>query len=122
MNILTITLFILTLCELAVLIQYKNGPFDIFEKIRNYFGVYLVEVPIDITIENSKTKLELYSPNDNFFTKLLTCHWCIILEMAIGLIILYLLLPIITEYILTTLAISFVSSIIISAIEKYELI
>jgi hypothetical protein len=119
---LTILFFIFALCEISVLIQYKNGPFNIFEKIRNYFNVYLVEVPIEVTVENSNTKLQLYTSKDNFFTNLLMCHWCHILEFAIVLIILYLLIPTVITYLILILAIAFISSIIISIIERFELI
>lgn len=111
---LTILLFIFALCEISILIQYKNGPFNSFEKIRNYFDVYLVNTP--------EGKVALFSNNDNFFTNLLMCHWCHILEFAIVLILFYILIPKITIYLIIILAIAFISSIIISIVEKLELI
>lgn len=121
-TITQILLFIFTLCELSILLQYKNGPFDVFEKIRNYFGVYLVFVPVDPTIEDSATKIQLYTQKDNFFTNLITCHWCHILEFAMVLILLNLLIPTIIYYFTLILSVAFIASITISVIEKLELI
>lgn len=78
---------ILAVARLTTLLVDEDGPFDIFLKIRNWFGI------IDIIEENGDVYKELHVSDGNnviytMFAKMLTCKLCTSVWVAMGLVVL----------------------------------
>lgn len=77
-------LFISTISvwRICNLIQYEEGPFDIFTKFRNKIGLTKVsDLPLNEQL--------LYPDNEfihdgNFFAKLVECIWCLSIWISFG--------------------------------------
>lgn len=82
-QLITIILISITNWRISNLIQYEDGPFDIFTKFRELIGLTKVE---DLPLNE-----QLLYPNDefvhdgNFFAKLLECIWCLSVWVGFGL-------------------------------------
>ena len=68
--------------RLTLLFVEEQGPFNIFEKIREYFGLYIIST--DQGVEKVVEEPNGY----NFFGNLLSCFWCTSLYISIIVLIL----------------------------------
>lgn len=70
---LTFLILLLAAYEVTDWLVYQSGPYEIFEKIRNYFGLY------DAGIDDNKKYLfsNVLNRNDyNLMANILSCPYC----------------------------------------------
>lgn len=69
---LTLLILLLATYEVTDWLVYQDGPYKIFEKIRNYFGLY------DYGVDNSKSHILsfLNSKDYNLIGNILECPYC----------------------------------------------
>lgn len=94
MDILTIIIIMaLSTYELTDLLVYQDGPYEIFKKIRNYFGLYeLADGTKYIDNEKQYIFSKWISTNDyNLIANVLSCPYCTKIWVMIGVIILALI-------------------------------
>ena len=67
----------LSVFVVSFMIHSLDGPFDVFKKLREHYGVYYDD--------NGDTHVE----SDGFMAKLLSCYWCTATWVGILLCIVY---------------------------------
>lgn len=105
MNIMILDLFIISIALFRItnLFVYELGPFWIFDKIRNKFGIHRLEFP-----DGSVQFTNINKSDKNLINGWLDCFWCFNLILSIFVCIVYLLIPQLI-YILLPFAISGIS-------------
>jgi Protein of unknown function (DUF1360) len=91
-----ITILMFAIARLSSLIAKEDGIFDIFLKIREYFGVYAIELP----------NLDVVYEANTIIGKLLKCYWCNSIWVAFFIYLLYKKFPKTTIEVMTPLALS----------------
>lgn len=82
-QLITVLLISIANWRISNMVQYEDGPFDIFIKFRNLIGLTKVE---DLPLNE-----QLLYPEDefvhdgNFFAKLVECIWCLSIWVGFGL-------------------------------------
>lgn len=80
--------------RITSLLKDEEGPFDIFVKLRKYFGV--IDTDEVVFDEYGNTTIEpLRIIDDTFIAKLFECHWCLSVWAAFGISVLAVLFSVI---------------------------
>jgi hypothetical protein len=107
MTPLEFAVYCLATWRISSLLVNEAGPFDIFVKIREVFGI------------KHKDKIPYEYP-ETFFTQLLSCVWCVSIWVAMVVTLLWLSIPVVAFVLSLPFAIS-AGAIIIDRLKSQRL-